>query len=104
MAWLSKESFSINSIIRKDFFWLSQVPAERSASISYLPGPATHTTGAGRVLDGVRDSTQGSASLAFSCTGSSLVPVLPVRCHRCAGASCGVCRAHNIYDTKNSVG
>ena len=63
--------------------WLSQVPSERPASLPYLPGPATHTTGAGRVLDGVRDPTQGNASLAFSCTGPGLVPVHPARCRRC---------------------
>ena len=58
-----------------------------SVSLSYHSGPATHTTPAGRVLDGVRDQTQWSAPLAFSCTGPGLVPVLPARCHSSAGAS-----------------
>jgi hypothetical protein len=62
----------------------------------YLQGPTTHTTGAGRVLDRVRDPTQGSASLAFSCTGPGLVPVLPARCHRCAGDSYCFHSAHSV--------
>jgi hypothetical protein len=97
MAWLSKESFSKTSTIRKNFFWLLQVPSERSASIPHLPGPATHTTGAGRVLDGVRDPTQRSTSLAFICTGSGLVPGFPAGCHRCAGTSCRICRDGSIH-------
>ena len=64
-----------------------QLPSKCATFIPYHPGPVTHTTPAGRVLDGVRDQTQRSASLAFSCTGPDLVPVLPARCHRCAGAS-----------------
>ena len=64
-----------------------QLPRKCTAYIAYLPRPATHTTPAGRVLDGVRDQTQGSASHAFSCTGPGLVPVLPARCHRYVGAS-----------------
>ena len=64
-----------------------QLPRKCATSLPYLPGQATHTNGAGRVLDGVRDPTQGSASLAFSCTGPGLVPVLTARCCRCAGAS-----------------
>jgi len=77
--------------------------AERPAPIPYLPGPATHTTGAGRVLDGVRDPTQGCASLAFSCIGPSLVPVLPARCHRCASASCWIGGADNNHDLKIGI-
>ena len=65
-----------------------QLPRIHTTLFHYLPGPATRTTPAGRVLDGVRDPTQGSASLAFSsCTGPGLVPVLPARCHRCSIAS-----------------
>jgi len=78
---------------------LSQLQEERSASLSYHSGPATHPTTAGRVLDGVRDQTQGSASLAFSCIGPGLVPVLAARCHRCAGASCTVVGADSMLDT-----
>jgi hypothetical protein len=64
---------------------MSQLPQKHTTFIPYLPGPATHTTGAGRVLDGVRDQTQGSASLAFGCTGPGLVPVLSAGCHQFAG-------------------
>jgi len=64
-----------------------QLPRKCTKFIPHVPGPATHTTTARRVLDGVRDPTLGSASLAFSCTGPGLVPVLAARCHRCAGAS-----------------
>ena len=66
---------------------MSQLPRKCTTSLTYLPGSATHTTPAGRVLDGVRDPTQGSASLAFSSTGPGLVPVLPPGCHRCSSAS-----------------
>jgi hypothetical protein len=68
--------------LNKTYILLSQLPGKRTTFIPYLPGPATHPTGAGRVLDGVRDPTQGSASVAFGCTGPGLVPVLPARCHR----------------------
>ena len=64
-----------------------QLPWKCANFIPHVPGPATHNTTAGRVLDGVRDPTQRSASLAFSCTGPGLVPVLPARCHRCSSAS-----------------
>jgi len=63
------------------------LPRKCKRFIPYLPGPATHTTPAGRVLDGVHDPTQGGASLAFSSTGPGLVPVLAARCHRCASVS-----------------
>jgi hypothetical protein len=66
---------------------MSQLLRKCPTSLPYLPGPATHTSGAGRVLDGVRDPIQRSASLAFSCTGPGLVPVLAVKCHRCSSAS-----------------
>jgi hypothetical protein len=65
---------------------MSQLPRKHTTFIPYLPRPATHTIGAGRVLDGVRDQTQGSASLAFGCTGPGLVQVLPIGCHRFSGA------------------
>jgi hypothetical protein len=68
---------------------LSHLKEEHSAPVPYLQGPATHTTGAGRVLDGVRDPTQGSASLAFGCIGPGLVRVLPAICHRCAALPVG---------------
>jgi len=64
------------------FYACLQIPWQCSVHIPYLLGRATHTTPAGRELDGVRDPT-----LAFSCTEPDLVPVLPARCHRCAGAS-----------------
>jgi len=66
---------------------MSQLPRKCTTFIPYLPGPAIHPTPAGRVLDGVRDPAQGSASAAFSCTGPGLVPVLAARCHRCSSAS-----------------
>jgi hypothetical protein len=64
---------------------MSQLPRKHTTFIPYLPGSATHPTGAGRLLDGVRDQTQRRASLAFSCTGPGLVPVPPARYHHCAG-------------------
>jgi len=66
---------------------MSQLPRKCPTSLPYLPGPATHTNPAGRVLDGIRDPTQGSSSFAFSCTGPGLVPVLPARCHHSSSAS-----------------
>jgi len=66
---------------------MSELPRKCTTSLTYLPGSATHTTPAGRVLEGVRDPTQGSASLSFSSTGPGLVPVLPAGCHRCSSAS-----------------
>jgi len=92
-----------SSYLSSDIRWLSQVPWERSAPIPYLLGPATHITHAGRILDWLRDPTQGSSSRAFSCTGPDLVPVLPVRCHHCAGASCRFGGADSIHDIKASL-
>ena len=86
--------------LSSDILWLSQVPWERAASVQYLPGPATHTTGAGRVLDGVRDTIQRNAPLAISCTGLGLVPVLPARCHRCAGASWCFHSLHSVANVQ----
>ena len=69
-------------------YTMLQLPRKYATFIPYLPWPAaTHTTPAGRVLDWVWDPTQGSVSLAFSCTGPVLVPVLPARCHRCSTAT-----------------
>ena len=79
-----------------------QLPRNSTTFIPYLPGPATHTSGAGRVLDGVRDLTQGSASLAFNCTGPHLIPVLTVRCHRCAGASVSLGSGGRVLYTTSS--
>jgi len=49
------EAIKIATLVKN--FALTQVPWERSASLPYLQGPATHTTGTGSVLDGVHNPT-----------------------------------------------
>jgi hypothetical protein len=76
-----------------------QLPWKCSTSVPNLPGPATHTAGAGRVLDGVHDQTQGSSTHAIRCTRPHVVPVLPARCRCCvilSNSVCSVCRTSHF--------
>ena len=84
LAALNKAVYTVNVTVKK-------------YNVSPVSIGTSHSHNSNRpCTDGVRDPTQGSTSLAFSCIGPGLVPLLPVRCHRCSSAT-GSLRCSGSY-------